>query len=68
MTQTEEIRLAVLAQPGWPSPIITSDWTLYPIDDGLVVINRETSAGFRLDAETVCAIAGLADPLRRVAA
>jgi len=37
-------------------PVVTPDWRLYPVDDGLVLINKETDTGFRLDAETVAAI------------
>lgn len=46
-------------QSGRPAALITSDWALYPIDGGLIVVNKETSAGIRLDDETVRMIAEL---------
>lgn len=41
------------------TPVITPDWLLYPLADGLLVINKETNAGVRLDVETVAAIQGM---------
>lgn len=43
-------------QPGRPATITTPDWMLYPIEDGLIVMHKDTDTGFRLDAETVAAI------------
>lgn len=40
-------------------PITTPDWMLYPIEDGLIVMHKDTDTGFRLDAETVAAIQGI---------
>lgn len=37
-------------------PITTPCWMLYPIEDGLIVMHKDTDTGFRLDAETVAAI------------
>jgi len=36
--------------------IVTPNWVLYPIEDGLIVMHKDSDTGFRLDAETVAAI------------
>ena len=46
-------------QSGRPSLIITPDWCIYPHDDCVLVIHKDTQTGFRLDVEAVAAIAGL---------
>lgn len=46
-------------QSGRPTSITTPDWPLYPVEGGVIVVNKETNAGIRLDAETVTAIAEL---------
>lgn len=44
------------ARPINKLPITTPDWMLYPIEDGLIVMHKDSDTGFRLDAETVAAI------------
>lgn len=52
--------LSALTEPAspakQPAAIVTPSWVLYPIEDGLLVMHKDTDTGFRLDAETVAAI------------
>ena len=51
-----------VTQSGWPTSIITPDWLVTQLRDGVLVIRKDTDQGFFLNGEAVAAIIAIGAP------